>query len=313
MAYALGDQTFGVEESAKRGLTLSPSEVLKDAGFSQHSIASANLSAYQLAYQSVKKLEDPQLKDVDAIVYATCIPVNSNVGSSEKATASRDVKHLMDYPGSHLQADFAMDKAILFGLTQQACTGLLGGLRLAKMLIETEPTIKKVLCLTADRFPEGALYEQAYNLICDGAAAAMVEADAEGYEIQTCHQITNGAMAQASDDETVGHFFNYTSRLVQETLARNESRMPDIRWIVPQNTNSKAWQILGRVLGFPFEKVALKTLASVGHMISGDNIVNLLALDQAGEIKTGDKLLLLMAGYGLNWQSIILQKTGGLK
>lgn len=311
LSYALGDRTFTVEESAKAQRLISTGEMLKDAGFAQHSIASPAVTAYGLARDAVAKLPAAKLKDVDAILYATCIPDNANAGDPRKFRETRDVKYLMDYSGSHLQADFGMEKAIVFGLTQQACTGLLGALRLAKMLLACEPTFKRVLCLTADRFPDGALYEQAYNLICDGAAAALVEADVEGYEIRTCHQLTNGAMAQANDDETVGHFFNYTGRLVRESLQREAIAMKDIRWIVPQNTNSKAWQILGRLMGFPFESVALKTLGTVGHMISGDNIVNLIALDDSKVIQSGDRLMLLMAGYGLNWQSVILQRTGG--
>lgn len=311
MAYAVGESTFSAEDSQTAGRLISPAATLREAGFGKHHLATNGTTSYDLAKRAVAQLESAGLRDVDAIVYATCIPSNMNLGSLGAYADSRDVKYLMDYAGSHLQADFKMDKAILFGLTQQACTGLLGGLRLAKMLIDTEPGIRKVLCLTADRFPTGALYEQAYNLISDGAAAAIVEADGEGFEIVSGHQLTNGSMAQASDDETVGHFFSYTGRLVKECLSRAGITIGDVKWVVPQNTNSKAWQILGRLLGFPLEKVALKTLSTIGHMISGDNIVNLLALQEAGEIKPGDYLLLLMAGYGLNWQSLVLRRTDG--
>jgi len=314
MSYSLGDQEYSVEESSERGLLISTVEVLREAGFAKHRMAAPGQSAYDLAKRAVSGLGGTEkLKDVDAIVYATCIPHNANLGDADRFRETRDVKFLMDYAVSHLQADFGMHNAIAFGLTQQACTGLLGGLRLAKMLIDTEPSFKKVLCLTSDRFPEGALYEQAFNLICDGAAATLVEADGEGFVIESGHQLTNGAMAQANDDETVGHFFNYTSRLFKESLARIGLGVADLRWIVPQNTNSKAWLILSRLLGFPFESVALHTLGTVGHMISGDNVVNLLSLARSGQIREGERLMLMMAGYGLNWQSIILRKQGDFR
>lgn len=311
MAYKVGENSATADEAASQGLTVSSATVLKEAGFGIHHRAAIESDAYQFAHSVAKQIQDQgsDLSDVDAIVYATCIPTNANRGSQARYSETRDVKYLMDYTGSHLQSDFGMKKAIVLGVGQQACTGLLGGLRLGQMFLNAEPAFKKVLCLTSDRFPEGALYEQAYNLISDGAAGALVEREGQGYRIRACHQLTNGAMAQASDDETVGHFFNYTHRLVQETLKKAGVTAKQIRWIVPQNTNSKAWQILSRLLGIPFESVALITLGSVGHMISGDNIVNLIELERSGQVQKGDLCLMMMAGYGLNWQAVILEKT----
>lgn len=311
LAYALGDLRFSLEESFQKGRTVSPVSALRDAGFSEHLIASLKVGCYDLARACVEKFPKELLQSVDAIIYASSLPENSNIGNSEKARAHRDVKYLMDYPASHLQADLGMERAIIFGITQQACTGLLGSFRLAKMLIQSEPDISKVLCLTVDRFPEGALYEQAFNLISDGAAGAIVEADADGLEIRSCHQLSNGKMAQATDEETVGQFFNYSLRLIRENLNKEKIEISNIRWIVPQNVSRLAWQILGRFLGFPFERVALRTIGKIGHMISGDNIPNLLSLQESHEIQPGDSLLLLTAGYGLNWQSLILKKTAG--
>jgi 3-oxoacyl-[acyl-carrier-protein] synthase III len=45
-------------------------------------------------------------------------------------------------------------------------------------------------------------------------------------------------------------------------------------------------------------------------MISGDNIVNLKQLADDGLLRPGDRVLSFMAGYGLNWQSILLEVCG---
>jgi 3-oxoacyl-[acyl-carrier-protein] synthase-3 len=248
------------------------------------------------------------LGDIGAIVYATCVPVNGNVGSEAKFRQSRDIKHLMDFPASHLQADFGLDRAVVVGLNQQACTGLLGSLRLAQALLRSEPELKRALCLTADRFPDGALYEQSYNLISDGAAACVASLEPAGYRLVACHAITNGALSQATDDETVGTYFSFTHRLIQELLARAKLAIGDIDWIVPQNTNIKAWQILSRLLPAPMERVYFESLGEAAHLISGDNIVNLKHLESSGRIRPGQRALLVMAGYGLNWQGVILEK-----
>jgi 3-oxoacyl-[acyl-carrier-protein] synthase-3 len=308
LSFALGDDTRSVEEAERAGLTLSTAKDLREAGFKQHHICSARTTAYDVARRAVSNIKE-HIQGTAAIVYSTCLPINGNIGDEKKFHESRDVKYLMDFPASHLQADFGLDAAFVIGLNQQACTGVLGSLRLAQMLVKCEPDVDRVLCVTSDRFPEGAVYEQAYNLISDGAVACVVSGSGGAFRILACHGITNGAMAQASDDETVGSYFNYTHRVIKETLAKARLEMSDIDWVVPQNTNAKAWQILARLLRFDFERVYFPTLSTVGHLISGDNIINLHALIEARAVKPGQRLLLFMAGYGLNWQCVILERT----
>ncbi|HYR44756.1 MAG TPA: 3-oxoacyl-[acyl-carrier-protein] synthase III C-terminal domain-containing protein [Terriglobia bacterium] len=308
LTFALGDETRSVEDAQEQGLTVSKAADLREAGFTQHHVCRRNTTAYDLASRAVSNIRD-HVHGTGAIVYSTCIPINGNIGDEKKFRETRDVKHLMDFPASHLQADFGLDRAFVVGLNQQACTGVLGSLRLARVLLTAEPHIEQVLCVTSDRFPEGALYEQAYNLISDGAVACVVSNSPGAFRLVACHAITNGAMAQASDDETVGSYFNYTHRVINETLAMAGLTMHSIDWVVPQNTNKKAWQILARLLRFDYERVYFSTLSTVGHLISGDNIINLRGLIDEQRIRPGDRLLLFMAGYGLNWQCVILEKT----
>jgi 3-oxoacyl-[acyl-carrier-protein] synthase-3 len=280
------------------------------AGFEWHHVCEPSTTAYDLATAAAAQLVGRGLADgADAIVYATCLPLNGNAGDVREWQRSRDVKHLMDFPGSRLQADLALDRAVVFGLNQQACTAMLGSLRLAGALLATEPGWERVLCITADRFPDGALYEQAYNLISDGAAACMVTRNPSGLRLVTAHQITNGGLSEASDDETVGTYFSYVHRLVRETLLRAGLAPGDIDWVVPQNTNQTAWQILARLIGIDYQRVWLPSLPDVGHVISADNVINLASLVGSGQLRPGQRVLLLMAGFGLNWQSVILEAT----
>jgi len=307
-AAAFGSQRASVEESAEAGRLISPKEALLEAGFRQHHMCADDESAYDLAVRCVDGMGS-DLPRVDAIVYANCLPQNANAGSPAEFDATGDVKHLMDFPASRLQAHLHADDSLVIGLTQQACTGVLGSLRIAKMLLATEPGVENVLCITADRFPPGALYEQAYNLISDGAASCIVSRQPGPYRLLSCHSLTNGALAAASDEETVGTYFNYTHRVIVECIERAGLSVQDIDWAVPQNLSSKAWQILARFLGLSMERVHMGTLASAGHMISGDNILNMMDLDRTQKVEPGARLLLTMAGYGLNWQSVILEKA----
>ena len=308
LSFKLGDETGTVEESAAKGRTISTASVLRESGFNQHHFCHSQTTAYDLARGAVQQIEQ-ELGDIGAIIYSTCIPINGSVGDEKKFHETRDVKYLMDFPASHLQSDFRLDKAIVIGLNQQACTGMLGSLRVAKMLLMSEPEIERALCVTADRFPQEALYEQSYNLISDGAAACVVSTSVGGFRLLAAHALTNGAMARASDDETVGSCFSYTHRVIQETLLKAKLDIQDVSWIVPQNTNKKAWQILARLLKFDFERVFFPTIGEVGHVISGDNLINLKRLVDDGRIERGQRALLFMAGYGLNWQCVIVEKV----
>jgi 3-oxoacyl-[acyl-carrier-protein] synthase-3 len=311
LAYQLGDIHETIEEAETKKLLVSAKEQLIDGGFSRHYRCSENIKALDLALASSKetlKKCDLNKNDIGAIVYATCFPINANCGSAEEFERTRDVKHLLDYPASHLQAKLELSQSFVVGIDQQACTSMLGSIRLARSLIASGE-IEHALCLTADRFPKNAIYEQSYNLISDGAASVIVSSRPSGYKILASHQITNGAMAQASDDETVGFYFNYTCRLVNETLTKANIKREDVTYIVPQNTSLKGWRILSSLLKIPFAKIKMRMIEDVGHCISGDNIINLKTLEDENCFKKDDIILMVMAGYGLNWQSLLVQKV----
>ena len=310
--YYLGDISQSIEEAHKNDQLFSDYELLVEAGFKNHFISSDNIRAYDLAIgvtQDIQEKWNGNMLDINAIIYSTCFPINANIGLKEDFEKTRDVKHLLNYPGSQLQAKFGMDNAIVVGIDQQACTSMLGAIRLADMYLKCEPQFNNVLCLTADRFPKNAKYEQTYNLISDGAAAVIATKERRGFKLLACHQITNGAMAEANDDETVGFYFNYTHRLITECLAKCDLTINDINYIIPQNTNIKAWHILSSLLQFNMDKILMNGISSVGHCISGDNVINLkLAMDN-GTIQSQDKVMMIMAGYGLNWQIVIMEKV----
>jgi 3-oxoacyl-[acyl-carrier-protein] synthase-3 len=312
IALALGDTEHSLAETAASGLLFSAPQHLAAAGFAKHRRAGADQSAYDLAHQALAGIADA-LADADALIAATCLPLNANAGDPERFAATGDVKHLMDYPASRLQRALGLDRAIVLGLGQQACTSMLGSLRLAAMLLDAEPEFAKVVCVSADRFPPGARYEQTYNLISDGAAACVVTRttpDARGgFRIVAVHHITNGALAAAADDEIVGTFFSVTHRLVVELLAKARLAASDIAWVLPQNTNPKAWTIMARLLGIDPARVLMPTLPEIGHVISADNMANLQRADNEGRFRPGERVLLTMTGFGLNWQAVLLEKV----
>jgi len=309
-SWALGSRAQPVEAAAAAGLTVSAAADLRGAGFACHHVCGEDETAYDLARAAVASAVAPG--PVDAVVWASALPVNENLAPAGRFAESGDVRDLMDFPASRLVADpgLGLDGAVVFGLAQQACTGMLGSIRLARALLAAEPDWERVLCVTADRFPPGAHYEQSYCLVSDGAAACVVSRRpaVTGYRMVAAHHLTNGALARAGDDETVGAWFGAMHRLVAEVCTRAGITPAGIDWIVPQNAHPAAWGVLIRLLGLDASRIAAHSLADVGHVISADNAINLTYLERAGAVRRGDTLLLAMAGYGMHWQGLLLEK-----
>ncbi len=306
LASALGSDTQTVEQAEAADQLVSDAKSLRDAGFESHHVCPVDENSYQLAARAFVE-SGIDAGTIDAIIYSTCLPVNGNICDVKKFDCSRDVKHLMHFPASELQAEFGMQNAFVIGLNQQACTGMLGALRLARNMLHGEESLERILCITAERFPQNAKYEQSYNLISDGAAVCLLSREPQGFRLVDVHHITNGAMVNATDDETVGSYFNYTCRLIEEALERAGTVLSEIHWVVPQNTNRKAWQILSRLLGLEPSQAYFPSMATTGHVISADNIINLAALRDSDQLRSGDKILTFMAGYGSNWQCALLE------
>jgi 3-oxoacyl-[acyl-carrier-protein] synthase-3 len=306
---ALGEREHVLEESAAAGRLSSRPEALRAAGFDRHWIAAPGTGAVDLAAAALEPLR-PALHDIDVLIHSSALPCNACAadGAAEYA-ATRDVRHQMDFAASRLQVQFGLDEAALVGIGQQACTGLLGSIRLGAAMLGHEPDLRRVLCVTADRFPEGALYEQAFNLVSDGASACLLSREPRGFRVLAAHQVSNGALVLANAEQTAGAFFPYMHRLVTQALAKAGMQPPQLDWLVTQNTDDKAWQVLASLLGMEVARFYSPTRAALGHVISSDCLANLAALEADPRLQPGHRVLLTMAGYGSHWQAVLLERT----
>ena len=297
VGYALGDLRETALEASQRGTLCSSPGVLTDAGFCTHYIASTKVDVYDLAREATQNLAH----EVDVIIFATALPESSAGNSTERFRETGDVRYLMDYPASRLQVELDSQAAVI-GLGQQACTSALGAIRIARSLILAGECCN-VLCVTADRFPAGAKYEQAYNFISDGSAACLVGLNPGPFRFLGSAHITEGSLALASDDATVGSYFSHTAAVVNR--ACEKSGPP--HWLVTQNTHVNANRVLGSLLGVADEQIWCPTRAEMGHVISADNLINLEMFASSPMCRTGEVIALPMAGYGANWQCIVLE------
>jgi 3-oxoacyl-[acyl-carrier-protein] synthase III len=145
--------------------------------------------------------------------------------------------------------------------------------------------------------------------VSDGASACLLSREPRGFRVLAAHQVSNGALVLADAEQTAGAFFPYMHRLVTQLLAKAGMRPAQLDWLVTQNTDHKAWQVLASLLGMELGRFYSPTQATVGHVVSSDCLANLAALERDPRLRTGQRVLVAMAGYGSHWQAVLLERV----
>ena len=163
--------------------------------------------------------------------------------------------------------------------------------------------------MSADKFPPGEPRDLVYNVVSDGASAALVKRGAERNRIVACSQVTKGALWDGGslESEIVAAYFPTAKNLIESTLRKAGLKIEDISLVIPHNVSARSWEILGKLIGCPPHLIYTKNIRCAGHTIASDNILNLQHATEEGLISRGDYLLLFSFGYGLNWACMILE------
>ena len=94
---------------------------------------------------------------------------------------------------------------------------------------------------------------------------------------------------------------------MQRDAGRAGLTTDDLDWIVPQNTNDKAWQILARLLGVDHGRGSGARRCPTSAMSSPPTTSSTCPCSTRGIVGPGQHVLLTMAGFGLNWQGAVLE------
>lgn len=313
MGYYLPPTRQTVGEVVDAGQATSDAAKLTHLGFDSIRVAS-EISAERMAVAAVRDLQERSAFDldrIDVIVYAGALATSSIVTSDDQPAwgALHDPVPMFRFPGPCLQAELGIPNAAVIGIAQLACNTFQAALRVARALILAEPSVNNVLCVAADRFPAGARREIVYNLMSDGACAAVVSRDAGPNRILSMTQITRGAYwdGTVSHDQLIAAYFPLARRAILEALEGAGLRVGDLDQFIPHNLNLKSWEILAQVVGIPIEKIYTPNIPRIGHVVASDNVINFLDASDAGRVKRGDKVALFVMGFGAHWNCTILE------
>jgi 3-oxoacyl-[acyl-carrier-protein] synthase-3 len=69
----------------------------------------------------------------------------------------------------------------------------------------------------------------------------------------------------------------------------------------------RSWEILLQLTGLAADQLYADNIAAKGHVISGDNFINLKDAGDSGRLRSGDRLLLFNFGFGASWSCLLVE------
>ncbi len=248
LGYYLPPTERRIAELVKSGLTASSEAKLVQLGFGAIRVAEEE-SVVQLASKAVRDLQRRSgfdLGHIDVLLYAGALATSSVVetGGAKSWNTMVDPTPLFRFPGTCLQGELGVPNATVIGIAQLACNTFQAAIRVARALLVAEPSVRHVLCVAADRFSAHAKREIVYNLMSDGACAAVVSGGQLSNRILATAQITRGAYwdSTISHDQLIAAYFPLARRAILEAVAAAGLRISDIDLLIPHNLNVKSWR-----------------------------------------------------------------------
>jgi 3-oxoacyl-[acyl-carrier-protein] synthase-3 len=302
-SYTLPASKLTIADLARRNLITSSPAQLADLGFRRVHVAQSE-TAYTLAQSAIERIlkrSQCDARAIDVLIHASALP--------DSQTRVRRAEALFRYPGPALQYHFGFTRASVFGVAQTGCVSLLNSIRLARDIIAAEPQVNRILCVSADVLPRNTKREILYNLISDGAAAVLVDRDSDRNRIVAYSQITKGVYWESDQqgDEIVAAYFSSARTAMHDALQQAGLQISDIALVLPHNVNRRSWEILCQLMEIPKARLFSSNIASKGHTIAADNVINLCDAEKRGRLKPGDHLMLFSFGFGAHWACMIVR------
>ena len=212
-----------------------------------------------------------------------------------------------------------------------ACSGFLYALTTASKFIESG-SYKKVIVVGCDKMSSIIDYTDRTTCVLfgDGAGAALLEPNSEGYGIMDYILKSDGNGAEflklkaggslyPASHETVDakeHFIYQDGQPVfkkavqsmadvsEEIMQKNNLSADDVAWLVPHQANKRIIDATSRRMGVGDDKVMLN-IERYGNTTAGT--IPLCLWDWEKQLNKGDNLILAAFGGGFTWGSIYLK------
>ena len=212
-----------------------------------------------------------------------------------------------------------------------ACSGFLYALTTASKFIESG-SYKKVIVVGCDKMSSIIDYTDRTTCVLfgDGAGAALLEPNTEGYGIMDYILKSDGIGAEFLKLKAGGSLYPASHKTVdakehyiyqdgqpvfkkavqsmadvsEEIMQKNNLSADDVAWLVPHQANKRIIDATSRRMGVGDDKVMLN-IERYGNTTAGT--IPLCLWDWEKQLNKGDNLILAAFGGGFTWGSIYLK------
>jgi 3-oxoacyl-[acyl-carrier-protein] synthase-3 len=217
-----------------------------------------------------------------------------------------------------------------------ACSGFLYPLTIGAMMIESG-RYKKVVVCGADKMSAIVDYSDRATCILfgDGAGAfvlqaseqpggvlsAVMHSDGSGGDLLS---IDGGGSRYPANESTIvdgKHYiqmdgkevFRFATRVMasatQEVLACAGLKLDDVQWIIPHQANIRIIEAAARGLKLPMDRFIVN-LERYGNTSTASIPIAMVEALEKGQIKPGQKIVMVGFGAGLTWGALAAEWTG---
>ena len=212
-----------------------------------------------------------------------------------------------------IREELGLRRAVGWSVWGQACTSINSALRVARDMIRSG-SAEQVLVVGADSLKETRRRAiQGITLMGDGGAAAVVSKGWPRNRIVALANFDEGSffryqsiMEEDSDRYTMLYFI-VTARIAIKTLQQAGLGLEQMELIIPHNINWSSWELVLNMLRCDRRKLYGDNIQRRGHVFGADVLVNLADAIGEGRLREGEYALLLTAGMGACWGSLIIQ------
>lgn len=289
--------------------------IVQRTGMKERRVSAEEEFSSTLAFKAIENLMETynkSLQDVDCIVVSTTTP---DYAFPSVACQIQDYFHIPNTGAFDLNA---------------TCAGFTYALHVANTFI-TSGMHQKVLVVTTETLTKVTDYTDRSTCILfgDGAAAVLVEKDAENPSFLSSHMGTNGeggihvyrtnlsttmnGVPLKADGKIVQNgreVYKWVSRTlppsIEKLVQKSGMELNDINWFVPHSANLRMIESICERSGIPLEK----TLTSAEYCGNTSSVTIPLALDKGirdGKVKNGDTIMVYGFGGGLTHAGHIIR------
>ena len=254
-------------------------------------------------------IEEMSIKAIEKLINATKIDVQE---IDMIIVATTTTNNLMPGISNYIQKYFDIKKCISFDILA-GCNGYINALDIAQMYIKSGKVNKgivvgvDILSKYTDEKDVGTAI-----ILADGAGATLVEKSENEYFSNIEAIPDKDDILTIKSDEKISmdgiSVYKYavteTVKNINQLLEIANEKIENIKYVVPHQSNLKIIKAISNRLGT--EKI-YTNIQNVGNTFCASIPIVLEEMQKKNLLKTGDKIILLGYGGGLNTGSILLE------